>query len=339
MNHATKRVCAFWDAYTPRYITISYEALARVADALAEKIPQAPDWKIDEVFPDDNKAFVSQLLYLNAINFGFSLFNPPHEKFTIEETYPGINVRIAGSSAAAACFYRYFGEEPANAEEMCEITESLEKTRDFFQGINELPLLELRRKNLHEVSRAMIESDPMQLLKDADWRAFPREGPGVVALLIIKFPHAYGQDRKVTEYKKKKWDLPFLKRAQLFALMYQGRAMHSDGELPLLRDPETIGPISDYRVPNGLRHLKILKYSKELRAKIDHQKIISAGSAEETEIRAATIYAMRKLMELINEKRKARNVSRWTMVELDNHIWSIGRKADFYHHLTPTANY
>ena len=52
---------------------------------------------------------------------------------------------------------------------------------------------------------------------------------------------------------------------------------------------------ADYRVPQLLRHVGVLKYSEALASTIDQRQEIQFGSDAETEIRAATVVAVERL--------------------------------------------
>lgn len=61
---------------------------------------------------------------------------------------------------------------------------------------------------------------------------------------------------------------------------------------------------ADYRVPQILRHLGVLKYSKELGAKVDGKEMMQAGGLEEVEIRSGTIHAVEVMRKKIEERLK-----------------------------------
>jgi hypothetical protein len=89
---------------------------------------------------------------------------------------------------------------------------------------------------------------------------------------------------------------------------------------------------ADYRLPQVLREFGAINYSKDLAEWIDNLVLIPAGSREEIEIRAATIWAI----ELIRQKLK-----KYTAGQIDNTIWLVsqenpGRKP---HHRTYTIFY
>ncbi|HLC95216.1 MAG TPA: queuosine salvage family protein, partial [Patescibacteria group bacterium] len=132
--------------------------------------------------------------------------------------------------------------------------------------------------------------------------------------------------------------LKFSKRAQLFPMLYHGRAASSQGKLVPIRDPEHFGPIVDYRVPQALRTLGILRYDENLANRIDDGMLIVPESAMEIEIRIATTKATLMLLEAINAIRQ----EPITMVELDYVLWSMGRAPSFpqsKHHYTYTTAY
>lgn len=60
--------------------------------------------------------------------------------------------------------------------------------------------------------------------------------------------------------------------------------------------------MADYIVPAVLRQLGVLKYSSTLASTIEANSQIVAGSEEEVELRACSIYAVEKMKELISMK-------------------------------------
>ena len=58
---------------------------------------------------------------------------------------------------------------------------------------------------------------------------------------------------------------------------------------------------ADYRVTQILRHLDIMEYSQDLAKKIDDEVELQYSSAEEVEIRAATVISVEKIIAVIRE--------------------------------------
>ena len=69
-----------------------------------------------------------------------------------------------------------------------------------------------------------------------------------------------------------------------------------------------------------LRKFGIIEYILELAAKIDSYKEIEAGSREEIEIRAATIWAIEQMKETLMPR-----FPQVTARQLDDHLWSLGQ--------------
>ena len=94
---------------------------------------------------------------------------------------------------------------------------------------------------------------------------------------------------------------------------------------------------ADYRVPQILRHLKLLNYSKELERKIINKTQIAPGSEEEIEIRASTVIAVEMLKASLQKSGKV-----FMSLEIDWFLWQEGEKIkdDIEpHHRTLTIYY
>ena len=66
-------------------------------------------------------------------------------------------------------------------------------------------------------------------------------------------------------------------------------------------DIDQITMFADYRVPQLLNEYKIMEYTKELQLTIEKKVELCSGCKEEVEIRAATIIAVEKIKEYIND--------------------------------------
>ncbi len=301
------------------------------------KEPQAPNWREPKaVMPEDDKAYACHEFYRSVVNFCYTDPTTPKEKFKVGPW--------TGSMAMAYCFQREFGNTmitPDDIYRICETKASMEK---FFAGDNELPMLLERRGMLAEAATKVkndYHGNPLNILIAGDYHCYGhgdgRPYRGVVDILIEDFRLSFGADYhdfgggRVAR-------VVFAKRAQLWPLLYQGRAL--DGRvLKPLRDAGELGIPADYQVPKTLWHLGILEYEDSLLAKIDRGEAIPAKSPEELGIRLATVAAASKLLEAINVFRPD-SEQRWTMVELDYELWSAGRAAKHLpHHLTETTDY
>lgn len=341
MNPFTDAICAYWENGAERkHVAIHHGPLTDFADELAEMRRTVPRWDMPGVFPQNDEAWLWQMWFLNAINACTTELDYPHRKFAIED--PGTGTLICGSTAIAACFYRYFGENPALPKDIIAIMSRAQRAKRFFQGSVPIPLLNDRRTHLLEVATHMRHRTPLGIFEEQGWHVFETSSgkPGIVLRLATLFPTAFGSDHVAVHVRDgRRLELAFLKRAQLLPMMYQGRATHSKGALPLLRDAAHIGPIIDTRIPNTLRGRGILRYSPHLRHKIDNQLPIERRSVYEIELRTAAAAAMAALFKETNARKEALDLPPWEMMHLDYPLFCEGKTVDFHHHIVATMDY
>lgn len=343
MNPLVNVIREFWKKLKPRFVFIDQEMLNAFASELAVKRMETPTYHKPGILPENDEAYATFILYFNAINFGSVETQAPnqHKKYQRWANINGERILLSGSTAIAHCLYQYFKEDPIDPRHIINIMQSRKLSLAFFKGETPLPLLLERRRNLIEVAKKMTDWSAVELIRQAGCRVFSeRHMPeGIAWHLMVLFPIAYGDD--IREYTLgKRWRLCFAKRLQLFALMYHGRAASSTNNLPLLKDIDRVGPITDYHVANALRGKRVLRYSPELRQRVDNQKVIPAGTRMEIEIRAASTVAVSDLLAKINDLKRQFNMPLITMLELDHELYNLGKhKTDFYHHLTKTTAY
>jgi hypothetical protein len=208
---------------------------------------------------------------------------------------------------------------------------SVRDVAEIFAGESPVPMLQERWAILNEVGAVLSERFDGRFRKvflDGEAIAFGRAG--LVNRLVGSFPSF----RDESVHRATGAVLKFNKRAQLMAMMYQGRAV-SSGSLRGLRDFANVGPIADYSIPRALHSCGILQYSPELEARILSRQLIDKHSVDEQEIRAQTVHAQVMLLVAINRLRS----SPITFIELDYKLWTMGRGAKTPHHLTFTTAY
>ena len=117
---------------------------------------------------------------------------------------------------------------------------------------------------------------------------------------------------------------------------------------------------ADYRVPQLLRHMQILQYSPALADRVDSTQIIMAGSMDECYIRAATVVAVEKMVQVIKDylisipkapsapytstRCEGSSPDYWCAIRLDWHLWQMGELLDQqgvlqHHHRVNTIYY
>jgi hypothetical protein len=104
------------------------------------------------------------------------------------------------------------------------------------------------------------------------------------------------------------------------------------------KDIYDITMFADYRVPQILYHIGIMRYSEELAEKIRNRQQIPFGSELETEIRAATVISVEKIREKLLSEKNVKVLS----LEVDWILWNWGEKVKDNiepHHRTLTIYY
>jgi len=69
-------------------------------------------------------------------------------------------------------------------------------------------------------------------------------------------------------------------------------------------DIEAITMFADYKVPQGLLHLDVLKYTNKLMEKLQNGELILPGDRLEIEIRGNSIWAVERIYQLVLKKAK-----------------------------------
>jgi hypothetical protein len=137
-----------------------------------------------------------------------------------------------------------------------------------------------------------------------------------------------GSFRDVAAYDGR--EVPLLKRAQITAADLAGAGMV---EFP---DIGALTCFADYKLPQALRHLGALIYSRGLAARVDDWRELEAGEPAEVEIRAATVVCVERLRDELAAAGRA-----LPAVEVDWMLWALSQ--ELYpvrpHHRTRTVFY
>lgn len=238
----------------------------------------------------------------DAINFCFwSRKGKP--KWAIE--YPA-GETSDGWNALAASFDRALeeGTPLLQADYIAKVTEA--DTRGIFRSSNEteIPLLKQRTAILRETGRILqkdFNGNVEYLIKQAG-----RDAAKIAETVIEHFP-SFPDTSRVNGSK-----VYFFKRAQIFAY-----------DLSLLRDInitniDRLTAFADYKLPQILRSLGVLRYRKPLAKKVDSMHLIPQDSREEIEIRAATIWVCERLAEEL----------RIPAAIVDNALWTLSQETN-----------
>jgi hypothetical protein len=234
---------------------------------------------------------------------------------------------LSGYWALAASLKRAMEEGVAvhRAETLAALDE--ETLASILRGGGTIPLFRERLENLREAGRILLErfqGSFLHLLEESGYSAVE-----LVLLLARTFPSF----RDIALYQGE--TVHFYKRAQLLVMdlwcTFGGASWGSFADLPALT------AFADYKLPQVLRHLGILSYASELGERVDSLVPIPAGSPEEVEIRAATIWGVEWLRQALVDRGHA-----VISAQLDNWLWALGQE-DAYrrkpYHRTRTIHY
>ena len=197
----------------------------------------------------------------------------------------------------------------------------------IFRGRGQIPLFAERLHNLRQAGQVLVDrfqGSFVHVLEEVAGSAIE-----LIDLLAEEFPSF----NDTATYGGKK--VYFYKRAQL--LVHDLYTTFSGQSWGNFSDLDHLTCFADYKLPQVLRHLGILHYKPKLADLIQNLVHIPAGSSEEVEIRAATIWAVELLrQELTNQGFRVNSP------QLDTWLWHLGQE-DAYralpYHRTRTIFY
>ena len=286
-----------------RSVRIVPGAVTRLAERLAGAgvrptgaLP-VPAWDERYHWPVKDGRGVNAILLLDALNFCF--WAAPGEP-RWELTYRG--ERLDGYQALAAALKRAIEEEECplwDADFLQQMSE--DDAESIFhpegQSAGRIPLFEARLANMREVGRVLCRRYDGWF--GAAIEATGRSAPALVRRLVEEFPSF----DDAAEYDGR--EVRFYKRAQICAGDLHGATATNGANgarRSLLRDLDALTAFADYKVPQILRAEGVLAYEPALAARIDAREVLEAGSPEEVEIRAATVWAVEALRRALAER-------------------------------------
>jgi hypothetical protein len=304
------------------HVRINPEALKRFSQGIAESGTPIPAWDAVHHLDGGEEETAAYLLVVDTVNFCF--WPPPGEKkWQISykgktySGYYGLSVSLkraleSGIPLAAASF-------------LASLT--LKQLERVLAGTGVLQLMEERLRNLQELGRVLLDKYNGQASK------IVTTAGGSAVRLVETLAGDIPSFRDQASYRGEK--VLFYKRAQLFAADLHG-ALGGKG-LGSFRDMEHLTAFADYKLPQVLRHVGALDYSRGLAEKVDLMMLLEPGSEEEIEIRANTIWAV----ELVRQemKRLGREVC---ASGIDGLLWHLGQTDEYRakpYHRTVTTFY
>jgi hypothetical protein len=301
-------------------VRIDRNKIERLADEWVEADIRAPLWMNDVHFHDaDSRRLLTYVILLDSMNF---CFWSKREKWHIVDC----GKTATGYFALAIALRRWFERYPERSTFAYFQTMPWSDFREMLQGGEGLLLIRKRWLMVRAVSRVFMlryGGDPVRFVAVAKER-FSRLVPKIARELPSFDDRARFHGRQVS----------ILKRAQILAGDIRG-IFHGEG-IGSFRDPGYLTAFADYKLPQFFRAREILLYAPALQKKIMNGSLISAGSREEVEIRAATIVAVEDLRAAL-----LRRGVRMYSFQVDWLLWAASKrmKLPVPHHLTKTIFY
>jgi hypothetical protein len=305
-----------------RLVRINTKAVIAFAEQLSSQEVRIPFWDSNHHFRGRDEETVAYLLVLDTLNF---CFWPPPGKSRWEIEYEGKT--FSGYYALALSLKKALeqGLPLTDAGYLADMSPST--LVRILAGRGELQLMDRRVENVCDLGRVLLESfhgRAHELVASARQSAVALVR--VLGRRLLSF-------RDIGSYAGEK--VFFYKRAQLLAADIHGALDgKSWGEF---HDMEELTAFADYKLPQVLRQLGVLEYAGELADKVDRLEFLQAGSHEEVEIRANTVWAV----ELIRRELEGKGKD-FTAPEIDWILWNLGQEDRFRekpYHRTVTIYY
>jgi hypothetical protein len=310
-----------------RDVSTDRERLADVASWLAyEELPR-PSYFLPFPLELPRNEIVDFVLVATSLNFAFTDF----------DTRARWDLVLDGRSYADAdglhvALQRALGEGIPILDGSWLARASADDLRHVFRGgTSELQLLDERAAILRELGETLVARYDARFsnVLASSSRALYDDGRGFLEVLTRDFPRF----DDVAEWEGR--DVRFWKLAQL-AVWILEVTLRDQGGLGF-PDLGRLTAFADYIVPAALRVLGVLRYSEALERAIVAGEPIAAGSPQEVELRAHTIYATALLCDHVNELRPPE--LQVIVPQIDARLWVPFHKTHAPHHLTKTIYY
>lgn len=255
-------------------------------------------------FNDGSERTANWMLLVDALNFSF-WGEPGEPRWSVEwhgKTWDGYYALAAALTRAMDA-----GVPLADATFLANL--SAGQLADVLRpapGCPPIPLFDERLANAREVGRVLGDSYGGQMSHVIEAAGY--DAVALALLLARDFPSF----ADIAEWNEQ--PVPFLKRAQIcVADLHTTSGGTGWGAI---RGIERLTAFADYKLPQMLRREGVLVYEPELAEIVESYTLIPPGAEAEVEIRAATIWAVELLRQVL-----ARAGIQQTASAIDYRIW------------------
>ena len=303
-----------------RQVKINQTAVERLAKKI--KSQPLPAWDTTIHSAGRPQETAQYIFLLDSLNFCFWA-DKGKPRWTITHGSKQVNGYFALALALKKALKKY---PILNANFLAKI--SHQDLADIFASSNgqTIPLFENRLAIARQIGQVLAKKYSGQasnVVKAAD-----KSADKLIELILRDFPSF--RDTAVFGGKK----IYLLKRAQILTADIWG-ALGGQG-LGKFKDIDQLTCFADYKIPQILHCFGVLEYSPQLLRKIKNETLIIAGSQEEVEIRANTIWAVEML-----KKDLAKLGRHLPSFQIDWILWNMSQKVKMPtpYHKTRTIYY
>uniref|UniRef100_A0A0R3S012 Queuosine 5'-phosphate N-glycosylase/hydrolase n=1 Tax=Elaeophora elaphi TaxID=1147741 RepID=A0A0R3S012_9BILA len=299
-------------------IELSQEGVLKVAQLIMDAI-NSNEFTEDTYFSLDlhpqiaDRRAIDWIFLIDTINFSFWSDHEVNFKVTFH------GKQYTGYLAACACINRALEENIpiTNAIYMENIT--ADDVRRIFKTDDgsEIPLLEERVKVINEAGRVLNQE-----FGGTFYNCILKCNKSAIKLMkdVVENFESY---RDFATYKGQK--ISFLKRAQILVSDIH-LCMRKVDDTCNFHDIHELTMFADYRVPQALHFLGVLKYSSALMKQLEEKELLQNGSEHEVELRGFSIKACDKIVETIRQKTMDGSNTMYSAAYVDNFLWLYRRK-------------
>lgn len=287
-----------------KHVKINREVLEAFAASVKPEDMEGAEYA-EEAGDFTQEQHVAFAFVYNSLNFCY--WGEPKWAVTIDgEQYDGSAAMWRSLQKAIASGY-----ELLSAKYLRNLPEA--DLAKILSGNIQIPLFSERLRLLRKLGEVIDDKyggSFASFVDTADWDAVK-----LVELLAADIPDVFNDE---VDYHGN--TVKFYKRAQLVPAHLWD--LHRFGTIPQkINNFDQLTAFADYKVPQLLRKFKILEYTPDLANKVDNLVEISAGSDEEIEIRAATIWAIELTTQAVKQRVPSANAAK-----VDGIFWFKGQE-------------